>query len=156
MYEVGTHYTYDFTGGWKYATDLEAYRDEIADIDYRFVISPGIKNVLRDDKAYLDIGLGLAYLYESVSKETDWALGLRLSQASRLDLEIMSLWQKIVYYPSFDDLADFIVDAEIGMETKINKKQAIGLTLKNKYDNIPATGKSKNDVIVLITWSYSF
>ncbi len=125
--------------------------DDIAAIDYRGIIAPGVGTYLvKNDSTALYFETGPAYVWEKVADISDDYFALRLAQ--RLD-HVLSptarMWQSAEYLPKADDFDDYLLNAEIGVEAAVNARVNLRLVLQNKYDSTPAMGLKKNDLTLI-------
>lgn len=122
--------------------------DDIAEIDYRAILSPGLGSYLvKDETAQLFVEAGPAYIWEKVAGVDDDYLALRI--AERIDFAVSAtakVWQSLEYLPTADDFDDYLLNAEIGAEAAMSEKLNLRLVLQNKYDSTPADGLEENDL----------
>lgn len=136
--------------------NVSALYDSIADVDYRVIVSAGPGYYLmKDDAATLSVDLGPAFITEKVGGETndDWAL--RVGQ--RYDRQLSAtakVWQALEYLPLIDDLDDYLLNAEIGIEAAVNSDVSLRLVVKNAYDSTPAADREKSDTTVIGALAY--
>ena len=137
---------------------LEAFHDAIADVDYRITVGPGAGYYFIKEK---DISLraeaGPAYVVEKQGGQTDDYITLRL--AERFDWKInerAKIWQGVEVLPQVDDWDNFIVNAEIGLETSIITQLSLRTYLQDTYDHEPAPGRQKNDMKFVTAIAYKF
>lgn len=138
--------------------DLGASTDRIALVDYRVRVSPGLGvPILRSERTTLDAEAGPAYLWESVDDVRDDYLALRL--AARLDhahSETAKSWIALEYLPRTTDFADYLLNAELGVEAALNARLNLRLALQNRYDSRPAPELRENDVALLAGLGVTF
>lgn len=124
--------------------------DDIADVDYRLIVSPGLGYYLMKDAACtLGVEAGPAYIREEVGGEEDDILALRL--AERYDRKLSDtakVWQGVEYLPDVSDFGNYLLNAEIGVEAALNARMSLRLAAKDTYDSEPAEGREKNDLSV--------
>lgn len=134
-----------------FALHGDALYDDIAEIDYRITVSPGIGYTLIDGSSLtLSTEVGPAYLWEKVSKQTDDYFAIRF--AERLDYrmsETARLWQSAEYLPKSDDFNDYLLSAELGAEASLTSRMSLRILLRNEYDNTPGTGLKHNDLTLI-------
>lgn len=129
------------------ATDGSVMYDNIADVDYRTILSVGLGYYfLRTDKANLSLDAGPAYIWEKVGGEKDDYLAARVSE--RFDYaisETAKLFQALEYLVEVDDSDSYLLTAEFGAEAQMNARLSMRLTYKVHYDSEPADDKKKSD-----------
>lgn len=137
---------------------LMAIHDAIADVDYRFSLGPGggyyfIKN----EKTTLSTEGGPTYVFEKQGRETNDFLTLRLAEELKHEFnDRVRLWQNLEFLPQVDDFDNFMVNFEIGVETKMTENLNMQAYIQNTYDNDPSRGRKENDVRLVTGVVYSF
>ncbi len=125
--------------------------DDIAAIDYRGILAPGVGTYLvKNDSTALYFEVGPAYVWEQVGGISDDYLALRLAQ--RLDHALSPtarMWQSAEYVPKADEFDDYLLNAEVGVEADVNTRVHLRLVLQNKYDSTPAMDLEKNDLTLI-------
>lgn len=131
--------------------DITGLRDDIADVDYRVVLSPGIGYYfLKSETLKLSGEFGPAEILEKVGGVTDETFAFRF--AERLEWAISGaskIWQSVEILPAVGDFGDYLLNAEIGAEAPLADKLSLRLTVRDAYDSTPAAGREKNDLTVI-------
>ena len=146
---------------------LDAVNDAIADIDYRFTLSPlAGYYLIKDGTTTLAIEFGPSLVHEKVGGVDDTYAGLRL--AERFEHKFSAgarIWQSTEIVPQIDDFNNFIATSEIGAEAPLTKKLSLRLVLQHVYDSEPAVAgvfggdtlyKFKNDTKLIGALAYKF
>jgi putative salt-induced outer membrane protein YdiY len=124
--------------------------DEIADIDYRFGITPNIGYFLAKNPDYsfaLDIGPG--YIFERVGGIKNDYLAPRIGDSFEWIISCTSkVYQKADIVLDTEDSKNYILTAEAGIEAAISTDLALVLAGREIYDNVPAAGNKKSDFIL--------
>lgn len=128
--------------------------DNIANIDYRFVLSPGLGvYLLKSETTTLGVDIGPAYITEKIAGVTnDYNSSFALRVAERLDHKLTKtakLWQSIEYLPETKDFGNYLLNVEIGTEAAMTEKINIRLVAKDAYDSTPAEGRKENDLSIV-------
>ena len=66
------------------------------------------------------------------------------------------MWQSCEIIPQVDNLENFVVNFEIGLETAITKSFSQKTYLVDSYANRPAAGRVKNDIKIVAGLAYKF
>lgn len=136
--------------------NLTALYDDIADIDYRAVLSAGPGYFLmKDANVLLGVEFGPAYVREEVGGEENDDVALRFGE--RYDRQLSATakcWQAVEYLPIADDFDDYLLNSEIGVEAAINSSASLRLVVKNAYDSTPAVDREKSDTTVIGAIAY--
>jgi putative salt-induced outer membrane protein len=137
---------------------VDAWYDAIADINYRVSISPGAGYyVVKTANTSLKGEVGPGYVFEKVGGVTDDYPTLRL--AERFEQKIKDrtkLWEVAEYVPQVDKFANYVINAEIGLETAISKNVTQRICIQDNYRSEPAPGKKNNDVKLIVALGYKF
>lgn len=131
--------------------------DDVAEVDYRAVLSPGLGAYLvKNASTAFSLEAGPAYVWERVNEENDDYLALRF--AERLTHELSKtarVWQSAEYLPKADDFSDYLLAAEVGAEAALNAHLNLRLVLQDKYDSTPGDDLEKNDLTLIAGLSVS-
>ena len=132
--------------------------DDIADVDYRATVGPGIgKYLAKNDITELAIEFGPTYVWEEVGGVSDDYLAIRVAERfSRKLSETAKLFQSIECYTEAEDTDNYIFAAELGVEAALNSKMNLRVVATDKYDNEPAAGKDENDLSISAGLVYNF
>lgn len=131
--------------------DASALYDDIALIDYRLTVGPGLGlYVMKRAATKLSVEAGPSYLWEKVDGISDDYLAARA--AERFDhsfSETAQWWQSVECLAEVEDLDNFLVNAELGAEAALNASMNLRIVLQNRYDNEPAAGLEENDLSLI-------
>lgn len=122
--------------------------DQIADIDYRVVVGPGLgQYLIQDDAASLAVELGVAWQAEEVSGVEDDFSVLRVAQRYARQLsENSKVWQSLEYLPELEDFGNYLLNFEIGAEAALTDASSLRVVFTDRYDSEPAAGTDDNDI----------
>ncbi|MBT4273893.1 MAG: DUF481 domain-containing protein, partial [Verrucomicrobia bacterium] len=122
--------------------NLSALHDAIADVEFRGTVSPGLGHYFfKEDKFELSGELGPGFVYEKVGGITDHYLSLRAAESVKYQIsERARLWQKLEYIPQVDHFENYLVIAEIGIDSDLTEKLGMRFTIQDVFDNEPAAG----------------
>lgn len=122
--------------------------DDVAKIDYRGIVGPGLGvYLLKDDISALSMEAGVAYVWEDVADVEDDYAALRLAQ--RFDYKLSDnakIWEGVEYLPQLNDFDNYLLVGEIGIEAAVNATLSLRLALQDRYDSQPGAGLEKNDL----------
>ena len=125
--------------------------DEIADLKYRAILSPGVgAYVVRDEDLKVSLEAGPSYVFEKLGDVTDNYAAARV--ANRIDWVITptsKIFHFTEYLVSVEDSDQYIVNAEAGLEAAINSSMSLVFSVRDYYINQPAVDRVPNDVITL-------
>lgn len=125
--------------------------DDIADIDYRVTVAPGLgAYFIKEDNMNLSVEAGPAYIWEEVGSVRDDYLALRFAERFDRDLsDSAKIWQSLEYTPRADDFGDYLISAELGIEAAVNSRVNLRIVLQDDYDSEPGANNEKNDVAII-------
>jgi putative salt-induced outer membrane protein YdiY len=125
--------------------------DEIADLDYRVILSPNMgAYLLKNDITTLSLEAGPSYVWEQLGGEGDNYAAARIADRFVWNINESALfYQSAEYIVSFEDSADYIVNAEIGIEAPLSSMVNLVLSVRDYYINQPAEGRERNDVYTI-------
>ncbi len=137
--------------------NASAKYDDIADLDYRFIVSPGLGYyVMKKSNVFMTAEAGPAWISEKKGGETSDDLALRVAERyERVTETNAKWWQSLEYLPHVDDFDIYILNAEIGVEAPVSASLNIRLSVKDTYDSNPAPDRENNDVSVIGALAYS-
>ncbi len=137
---------------------LDALHDDIADVDYRITLGPGVGYYfIKSERTSLRGEVGPGVVFEKQGGEEDTYITLRLAERFEHQLsKTAKLWQSLEFLPQVDDWDNFVVNAEIGIDVAINTAWSIKSYLQDTYDNEPAPNRQKNDLKFVTALGYKF
>lgn len=138
--------------------NTEINRDDIADIEYRLLVGPGLGYyLLKTDAHKLNSEAGVSYLHEKKSAADEDTLMARFAERYELAISKTSkLWEAAEYLVSFEGCEDYRFNCEVGIESVITEEWSLKLTLQDKYTSRPAAGKKQNDLTLKASISYKW
>jgi putative salt-induced outer membrane protein len=142
----------------------DALRDEIANVEYRVTLSPGVGYMfIKNPRTTLRGEFGPGYVFERTynevanTHETDDYMSLRFSERFEHRLsERARLWQSAEFLPQVDDFNNFILNLELGIEADITQSLSLRVVAQDVYDNEPPPGRKNNDFKLLAGLNYRF
>jgi putative salt-induced outer membrane protein len=127
---------------------LEALHDAVADVEYRITFSPGVGYYfIKNETTRLsgEVGPGLVIEKQGSIEKTYFTARL----AERFDHKLNDrarIWQSIEFLPQIDDLNNYIINAEVGVEAALTQKLSLRVVAQDTFDREPARGRKQNDV----------
>jgi putative salt-induced outer membrane protein YdiY len=147
-----------FTERWYGYGRVDALRDAVADVDYRFTLGPGIGYYfIKNEKTLLRLEGGPSYILEKVGGREDDYLALRIGERFEHKFSATTrIWQSFEFLPQVDDFKNFIMVGEIGVGAALTKTLELRAIIQDTYDNVPAANRKKNDVKLVSAVAYKF
>ena len=143
---------------------VDGLHDEIAGIVYRLSFSPGVGYYfIKDKQTTLSGEVGPGVIHERLdgkngAEDTDDTY-MTIRFAERLEhkfSDTVRLWQSLEFLPQVDRFGNFLINAELGIETAMSKKLSLRTYLVDNYDNEPAPGRKNNDIKLVAAIAYKF
>lgn len=147
-----------FTEKWYGLLRVDAMHDDVADVQYRVAVSPGVGYyVFKTTNSFLRFETGPGFVWERVAGVDDDYVTLRL--AERYETQIndkVKLWQYIEWLPNVEDFQDGVINAELGVDASLTKRMSLRAFVQDTYDSTPAPGSKHNDVKFIMALAYKF
>jgi putative salt-induced outer membrane protein YdiY len=133
------------------ALDGSVLYDDVALIDYRALLGPGLGvYLIKNDRRTLTLEAGPSYVWEKLDGITDDYLALRFAQRYTCQATANAkLVQALEYVPEAEDFDNYLLNFELGVEAAMSDRLSLRVVLQNKYDNTPAEGAERNDLSVI-------
>lgn len=133
------------------ALDASALYDDIALVDYRAMLGPGLGAYLvKNDKRELSLEAGPSYVWEKVDGISDDYLALRFAERYTCQAtKTAKLVQALEYTPEAGDFNNYLLTGEVGIEAAMNAHLNLRVVVQDKYDSTPAAGAEYNDVSLI-------
>lgn len=133
------------------SVNASAAYDDIADLDYRWVLSPGYGvYLIKKDNVYLNTEAGPAVIGQKKGGVKEENFALRVAERyERVQENGSKYWQSLEYLPFIDDFGTYVLNAEIGVEAPLSQKVNLRLVVKDTYDSNPAPGRDENDLTII-------
>lgn len=153
-----TQYNRLFTARFFGLLRVDAVNDAIANVDYRVTLSPGVGYYfIKNTNTFLRGEAGPGFVFERVGGVTDSYVTLRLAERFETKLNgTVKLWQSVEFLPAFEDFSDYVIHAEIGIDTSLTKKLSLRTFVQDTYDSTPAANLKRNDVKLVVALAYKF
>jgi putative salt-induced outer membrane protein YdiY len=136
----------------------DALYDVIAHVDYRFTLSPLAGYYLvKNDRTRLSVEASPSFVFEKLGGKSDSYVGLRLAERFEHKLNDRSkVWESLEYIPQIDRFSNYLINAEVGIDTSITKALSLRVVLQDSFDNEPAPGRKQNDLKLIAGVAYKF
>ncbi len=145
-----------------YATaGFEAMHDDVADVTYRLITSPGIGYYfIKEPTLRLRGEAGPSWIYERDSGSAPGTKNYFAARfAERLEKDFgknAKFWQSLEYLPRIDDWGDYLLNAEVGVEAAMTEALSLRLVGRDQYNSNPPEGRKSNDISVIAAVAYKF
>ncbi len=137
---------------------VNALHDGVADLQYRLTIGPGAGYyLLKETNTTLAVEGGSAIVLERLGSKDDTYATLRLAERfERKFKDRARIWQTVEILPQVDNFNNYLVNAEIGIESPLFRQLSLQTFVVDNYNNQPASGRQKNDVKLVSGLKYKF
>lgn len=137
---------------------LDALHDALADINYRFTVSPlAGYYLIKKPQTELAVEAGPSYVYEQVGGRTDSYIAVRIGERFEHKFKTgAKIWESVEWIDQVDKTDNWILNAEVGVSAPITKALDVRVVAQDSYDNVPAAGRLKNDFKLLAGIGYRF
>jgi putative salt-induced outer membrane protein YdiY len=127
-------------------------------VKYRFTFSPGAGYYfIKSQQTSLAGEFGPGILYEKLDGEYHTYPTLRLAERFEHKFDAHArLWQNVEFLPEIDRPDNFLVTAEIGVETPLTRKLSLQVYVDDSFANEPAPGRKNNDAKLVSGVVYKF
>ncbi len=137
----------------------EALHDGVADLQYRINVGPGVGYYfLNETNTTLAGEFGSTFVNQRLGNADDNYATLRL--AERFEHKFNNygarVWESAEILPQVNQFNNYIMNAEIGIESAISKSISLRTFVVDNFNNEPAAGRQKNDVKLVSGISYKF
>ncbi len=125
--------------------------DEIADLNYRVILSPALGAYLvKDDVTTISLEAGPSYVWENLGgEEQDFAAARIADRWTWKISETALIYQSAEYLVSFEDASQYLFNGEVGIEAALTSMVNLVLSVRDYYINQPAEGRRPNDVYTI-------
>jgi putative salt-induced outer membrane protein YdiY len=138
---------------------VEGLHDGIADLQYRLTVGPGVGYYfLKETNTTFAGEIGSSYVTQRLGDVNDDYITLRLAENFEYKFKRFGarFWEKAEVLPQVDDFNNYILNAEVGIESSITKTVSLKTFLVDNFNNQPAPGREKNDLKLVSGISYKF
>lgn len=137
---------------------VDVLHDDLARLAYRIGLSPGAGYYLLKNNTFtLRTELGPSFVFEKLAGESSEYWTLRIGEQFTWQINPRArLWQRLDYFPQTDDFGDYVINAEIGVETAITDHLSLRVAAYDTYRSKPAAGRKENDLKLITGISYTF
>lgn len=147
-----------FTPRWYGYAHVDGLHDAIADVTYRVTASPGAGYYLiKEKQTALSVEAGPAILTEKLDDEYHTYPVIRFGQRFEHKFDGHArLWEMLEILPPVNRPREFLVNAEIGVDTPLTKLLSLQTYAQDNYANRPAPGFKDNDVKLVSALAIKF
>jgi putative salt-induced outer membrane protein YdiY len=133
--------------------------DEIADLQYRITLSPGVGYYfLRQTNTSFAGEFGPAMVFERLGGRDNNYVTARMAERfeHKFTENNARLWQTAEILPQINKFNNFVANAELGLEATVTKKVSLQAYAQDNFVNEPAPGRQQNDLRIVSGLKYKF
>lgn len=153
-------YNHLFTERFYAGVRLDAAYDGIAELDYRFTLTPLVGYYLiKSTNTTLAVEVGPSAVMEKYSgQSSDTYFGLRFAERFEHKLtDSTKIWESISYVPQVDRwMENYVVTFEAGIDVAMNKKWSLRVVFQDVYTSEPAPNSEYNELRLIAGTAYKF
>jgi putative salt-induced outer membrane protein YdiY len=125
--------------------------DEIANLNHRVIISPNLGRYIVDNDALkVSLEAGPSYVWEELGGVKDDFAAARVADRIVWNISESSLfYHSFEYLVSWEDSADYLINAEVGIEAPLSAMVNLVVSVRDYYINQPADDRERNDVYTI-------
>jgi putative salt-induced outer membrane protein YdiY len=137
----------------------DALHDEIADLQYRITLSPGVGYYfIRQTNTSFAGEFGPAMVFERLGSRDNNYVTARVAERfeHKFSESNARVWESAEILPQINDFNNFVVNAELGLEASVTKKISLQAYAQDNFVNEPAPGRQQNDLRIVSGLKYKF
>lgn len=132
-------------------------KDDIANVDYRAVLSPGVGYFLvKSEDVELSVEGGPAYVWQKLGIKDDFLAARAANDFSWKLSETAKVFQTAEYLLNTDKTEEYIIVGTAGLEASLTSSLALVTSIQDRFNSVPAPGRQKNDVLITTALKVSF
>ena len=137
---------------------VDALHDGIKDIKYRVTVSPGLGcYLLKATNQTFAVETGPSFVTEKQGNQVENYAAWRIAERYEYKLSPRArFWHSAELIPELDKTDNFIVNADLGIESALSKTLSLQVYVQDNYVNLPAPTYRHNDVRIVSGISYKF
>jgi putative salt-induced outer membrane protein YdiY len=144
-------YKHSIDSSWFAGANSSFAWDEIANLNHRVILSPNLGRYLVDNNSLkVSLEAGPSYVWEQLGGRKEDFAAARVADRIVWNISESSLfYQSLEYLVSWEDGADYLINAEVGIEAPLSSMINLVVSLRDYYINLPAAGRERNDVYTI-------
>lgn len=125
--------------------------DDISDVDYRVSLVPTVGYfLLKDEDFKLSVDAGPGYTFERVADIEDDYFSPKVGERFDWTISCTSkIYQKAEIFFDTNDSDNYLVNAELGLESALSSSLSLVFLVRDTLDNQPAADREKNDLAMI-------
>lgn len=135
------------------------FHDEIANVDYSFILSPAYSIYLLKNPDVLELSaeVGPAAVWRSENDVANDYVTLRAAERFFWAFtETASIEQTVEYLPELGDAEGSLINTDVTLTSGMTDHLALKVAFSDKYNSAPAEGAEENDLSVTLSLQLTF
>jgi putative salt-induced outer membrane protein YdiY len=147
---LGTQYNRLLSDHWFVGLEGRFAHDAVALVDYRVMSRAALGCYLvRNDAIQLSFEAGPGYLWEEVGGiQSDYMTVEAVQKLNWKLSDTVSIGENIGWVGSTEDSEDYLIQATAFVDVAVSDRLSFRTTVTNTFDNTPAAGSERNDLIL--------
>jgi putative salt-induced outer membrane protein YdiY len=137
----------------------EGLHDGIAEVKYRFTVTSGVGYYfIKKADTTLSAEVGPGVVTQRLGDESTTYATMRLAEKGehKFNNGKARVWESVELLPQLDKPSDYLMNAELGVESALSKSLSLSVVLDDNYNSQPAAGFKRNDVKLVSGVTYNF
>ena len=137
---------------------VDGLHDAIANTSYRIALGLGLGYyIIKDKDTSLAVEGGPGIVNEHLGSVYHTYVTMRLAERFERKFNATTrMWQTAEFLPQVDRWGNYVLNAEIGLETDLSKSLSLRTYVQDTYRSEPAAGRLKNDLKFVTAVAYKF
>jgi putative salt-induced outer membrane protein YdiY len=156
--DASSQYNHTLTPRFFAGLKLDLFHDGIADIHYRVTVAPLIGYyALKTTNTLLGLEFGPGYIDTRQDDESESYAILRFGERYEYKFsKTARVWETVEIMPQVNEFDNYLVNFELGAESTLTKSITLRAVIQDYYNNIPATGRERNDLRLVTGVGFKF
>jgi len=137
----------------------DGLHDGIAEIKYRFTLTSGVGYYfIKQATTTLSGEVGPGVVTQRLGDVSTTYATLRIAEKGehKFNQGKARVWESVELLPQLDKPSDYLMNAELGIESALSKSLSLSVVLDDNYNSQPASGFKRNDVKLVSGVTYNF
>ncbi|HUI05478.1 MAG TPA: DUF481 domain-containing protein [Verrucomicrobiae bacterium] len=151
-------YKHLFTERWYGSGRVDAWHDDVADLQNREVVGPAVGYFfIKSDASRLHGEVGADYEHQRQGGDDSNFFTLHLNERAEHNWgKQAKVWEEVTYLPKVDDFSTYLLISELGAEASMTAQFNLRIVFQDRYNSDPAPGRVPNDLAILASLVYKF
>ncbi len=137
---------------------LDAYHDDVADIQNREIFGPAVGYYfIKSEATRLSAEIGGSYEHLRQNGSDANFFTARAGERGEHEFgKVAKIWESLNYFPKVDDVEQYLLVAEVGAEATVTSRLLLRVVFQDNYNSRPAPDKVPNDLAIITSIAYKY